>query len=84
METKITKRIEQTVIEIRYQNLRQRRVVINIRYPENSFQSFSHKKKGRDAHLLLPGLEECWHMILRCLMAFTSIFASAFTEKSSH
>lgn len=67
-----------------YQTLRQRRMKRNIRYSENSFQSFSHKKKGRDSHLLLLGLEGCCHMILRCLVVFTNLFASTFTEKLPH
>lgn len=62
-----------------YQKLRQRRMIRNIRYSENSFQFFSHKKRGRGAHLLLLGLEGCCHMILRCLMVFNNLFASAFS-----
>lgn len=67
-----------------HQNLRERRKVRDIRDSENSFQYVGHQKKSRGASLLFHGLERCCHMILRCLLVFTNLIASDFTEKSSH
>lgn len=51
-------------------------MVGGIRDSENVFQYVSHKK-NRGASLLLIGLERCGHRILRCLVVFTNLFASA-------